>query len=57
MGFFSSKDTFSSQKILLEISDACDGLRCDMAILPLQDVFEKHMAYAHYPTGRINRDD
>jgi hypothetical protein len=28
-------------KILSEIVDACDGLRCDMAMLPLEDVFER----------------
>ena len=28
-------------KILSEIADSCDGLRCDMAMLPLEDVFEK----------------
>jgi hypothetical protein len=39
--FSHPKTLLVHKKILLEISDACDGLRCDMAMLPLQDVFEK----------------
>ncbi len=28
-------------KLLLELADVCDGFRCDMAMLPLEDVFER----------------
>lgn len=27
-------------KLLLELAEVCDGFRCDMAMLPLEDVFE-----------------
>ena len=27
-------------KIILELADLCDGIRCDMAMLPLEDVFK-----------------
>lgn len=39
---FSHPDTIKlHKKILSNISEVCDGVRCDMAMLPLEDVFEK----------------
>lgn len=37
------------QKLLLSVADRCDGVRCDMAMLLLNEVFAK--TWAHLPTG------
>lgn len=39
---FSNSETLRLHtKIILELADVCDGIRCDMAMLPLEDVFQK----------------
>lgn len=35
--------------ILLELAEVCDGVRCDMAMLPLPDIFEKTHGKAGLP--------
>jgi len=39
INFFSDKTREYLTNILLKLADACDGVRCDMAMLPLNNVF------------------
>jgi hypothetical protein len=39
---FSNPETLKLHiKLLTDLADVCDGFRCDMAMLPLEDVFQK----------------
>jgi glycosidase len=40
INFFSSEARNFMTDILLKLTDVCDGVRCDMAVLPLNNVFQ-----------------
>lgn len=42
------------QKRLIQVSELCDGVRCDMAMLVLPEVFEKTWGYVTSKTRRID---